>query len=152
MKLNPYLIFNGNCREAMEFYAKCIGGELEAMITFGDMPADDNPDHQEGCGGDADMAQFSHFIAHACLVKGDVMLMASDCPPQMFEAAAGTSCSLHPDTRDEAERLFAAMSEGGTVTMPFGPTSWAEAFGMFKDKFGIPWMINFEGDKADAFA
>ena len=66
----------------------------------------------------------------------------------MFEAAAGTTCALHPDTLAEAERLFAALSEGGVVMMPFGPTAWAEGFGMFTDRFGIPWMVNFEGSKA----
>jgi PhnB protein len=151
MKLNPYLNFDGTCREAMEFYQTCIGGEIEAAITYGDMPAPEPSDNPAGCAEGMDMSACAHLMAHMRLVAGDLVLMASDCPPGMFEAAAGTACSLQVDDPADAKRVFDALSAGGMVFMPFGPTDWAEAFGMFKDKFGIPWMVNCEGNKANAF-
>lgn len=151
MKLNPYLNFDGTCREAMEFYQSCIGGEIEAAITYGDMPAPEPGDNPAGCAEGMDMSKCAHLMAHMRLVAGDVVLMASDSPPGMFEAAAGTACSLQVDDPADARRVFEALSEGGMVFMPFGPTDWAEAFGMVKDRFGIPWMVNCEGNKAHAF-
>ncbi|WP_417449310.1 VOC family protein [Kordiimonas sp.] len=148
MKLNPYLNFNGNCRAAMEFYHKCLGGEIAFAVTYADMPQSDDSDAHGGCAVEVDMAQMGDMMAHMRLEAGEVVIMASDCPPAAFEAAAGTTCALQVDSVAEAARIFAALSEGGQVFMPLGPTDWAEAFAMFKDKFGIPWMVNYEGSKA----
>ena len=150
MKLNPYLNFDGNCREAMEFYQSCLGGEIEAAITYGDMPAPEGDAAADGYVPQMDMSKLAHLMAHMRLVAGDVVLMASDCPPGTYEAPAGTTCSLQVDRPDDARRVFDAMSAGGEVVMPLGPTDWAEAFAMFRDKFGIPGMVNCEGNKAQA--
>ncbi len=144
MKLNPYLNFDGNCREAFEFYQKCLGGEME-VLTYGDMPADENPDAPEGCAPPEAMAECADLVAHVCLTFGDAVLMASDCPPGFYEAPAGTVCSLQIPDPVEGKAVFERLSEGGMVKMPFGPTVWAKGFGMFNDKFGIPWMVNCEG-------
>ncbi|WP_262691867.1 VOC family protein [Kordiimonas aestuarii] len=149
MKLNPYLNFDGNCREAMVFYHSCLGGEIAFIVTYADMPPGEDGPPEEGCAGaEFDMEKMGSLIAHMRLEVGDVVIMASDCPPGAYEQAAGTTCALQADSMEEAQRIFDALSQGGQVFMPFGPTSWAEAFGMFKDKFGIPWMVNFEGRKA----
>lgn len=145
MQLHPYLNFDGNCREAFEFYHKCLGGEITLMITYGDMPADENPDAPEGCVDPASMAECADLIAHVSLAFGDAVLMASDSPPGFYEAPAGTACSLQISDPLEGKAVFDRLSEGGTVKMPFGPTDWAKGFGMFNDKFGVPWMVNCEG-------
>ena len=133
MKLNPYLHFNGNCREAMEFYAKVLGGKVLAMMTFADMPSD-QPASQET----------RDLIVHARLAIGDELLMASDAPADRFEKPQGFSVTLTIKEPTEAERVYNALAEGGTVMMPVGETFWARKFAMLKDRFGTPWMINCE--------
>jgi PhnB protein len=133
MKLNPYLHFNGNCREAMEFYAKVLGGKVLAMMTFADMPSD-RPASQET----------RDLIVHARLAIGDELLMASDAPADRFEKPQGFSVTLTIKEPTEAERVYNALAEGGTVMMPVGETFWAQKFAMLKDRFGTPWMINCE--------
>jgi PhnB protein len=81
---------------------------------------------------------------HARLVVGDQVLMGGDAPPQYFTQPQGFSVSLNFKERAEAERVFTAMSEGGAVKMPFQKTFWSAGFGMFVDRFGIPWMVNCE--------
>ena len=131
MQATPYLNFNGNCREAFEYYAEVLGGKIEAMMTYGDSPAagDTSPDQED-------------YIMHAYLVAGDVVLMASDVPPDMFQKAQGLYVSLHIDDPDEAERVFTALADGGEIKMPFEETFWARGFGMATDRFGTPWMVN----------
>lgn len=133
MKTVPYLMFNGRCREAFEFYAQCFGGEIVAMFTHAETPA------AEHCA-----VQMQDQIMHARLEMGDGTLMGSDCPPEMFQQPQGISVSLHPTDPAEAERIFAALEEGGSVLMPIAETFWAVRFGMVTDRFGIPWMINCE--------
>ena len=133
MKLNPYLHFNGNCREAMEFYAEVLGGKVLAMMTFADMPSD-QPASQET----------RDLIVHARLAIGDELLMASDAPADRFEKPQGFSVTLNIKEPTEAERVYNALAEGGTVMMPVGETFWAQKFAMLKDRFGTPWMINCE--------
>ena len=135
MTVAPYLNFKGNCREAFEFYEKALGGKIEFISTFGESPM------AEQCGpGTEDM------IMHVCMTLGDSKIMASDCPPEYFEKQQGISITLGVDSVQEAERVFGALSEGGTVRMSLEKTFWAERFGMVVDRFGTPWMINCEGD------
>jgi PhnB protein len=135
MHVTPYLNFNGTCAEAMRFYEKCLKGKITFMMTMGESPAAEHLGPQ-----DADN------IMHACVEAGSVMLMASDCPAGMeVDKGGNVTVSLHPDTLEESERLFAELSEGGEVKMPIGETFWAERFGMFVDRFGTPWMVNYEG-------
>jgi PhnB protein len=131
-EVNAYLIFNGNCREAMAFYQKCLGGDLR-VTTFGDMPGNIPPEAKA-------------LIAHARIVEGGgPILMASDnmgAPP----VAHGENffVSIACDSSQETEKLFGALSANGKIKMPPQETSWAERFTIFTDQFGINWMINCE--------
>jgi PhnB protein len=131
-EVNAYLIFNGNCREAMTFYQKCLGGDLR-VTTFGDMPGNIPPEAKA-------------LIAHARIVKGGgPILMASDnmgAPP----VAHGENffVSIACDSSQETEKLFAALSAKGKIKMPPQETSWAERFTMFTDQFDINWMLSCE--------
>ena len=130
-ELTTYLIFNGNCREAMSFYAQCLGAELRQM-TFADMPGDAPKDAKDR-------------IMHARLTKGSAVLMASDNMPGMpFQQGNNFSVSVNCDSPQESETLFRAFSEHGTVTMPLQETFWAARFGMLTDRFGINWMFNVD--------
>jgi PhnB protein len=133
MQVVPYLNFNGNCREAFEFYAECLGGKLIAMFKHSDMPAG------QECPGD-----WQDLIMHARIDLGEGQLMASDSPPDQYQKPQGLWVSLHPQTPEEAERIFHALAEGGDVLMPIQETFWAVRFAMVTDRFGTPWMINCE--------
>jgi PhnB protein len=132
--LQTYLNFDGNCREAMEFYAKCLGGEL-IMHTFSQMP---------GEMGQAEAVK--DRIMHASLSKGHAVLMASDTMPGKMPYQPGNnfSVSVGCESLDEIKSLFAAFSEKSTVTIPLADQFWGSHFGMLKDKFGIHWMFNYE--------
>ncbi|MGE3802621.1 MAG: VOC family protein [Candidatus Kapaibacterium sp.] len=133
ISLSPYLGFNGNCREAMNFYQNAIGGELE-FHTFEGMPTEVPEEYKER-------------IMHASLRSGNLSLMASDSlPGQSPEIINGNSVSISIWTGDlaSADNLFTSLSEGGTVTMPFQPVFWGGTFGMLTDKFGIDWMVSCE--------
>jgi PhnB protein len=133
MQLNPYLTFNGQCEAAFEFYAKVLGGKIEAMMTYGSSPmAEQTP------------PGWRNKIMHARLTVGDKMLMASDAPPDRYEAMKGIMVTLGIDDPSEAERVFHVLSENGTVQMPIQETFWARRFGMLVDQFGTPWMVNCE--------
>jgi PhnB protein len=131
MKLNPYLMFNGNCQEAFKFYEQCLGGKIDAMMTYGESPmADQTP------------AELVNRIMHMQLTVKDMVLMGADFPPEMVEIPKGFHVSLQFDDPAEAESLFHALAENGSVKMPIQETFWAERFAMFNDRFGTPWMIN----------
>ncbi|MHB8475833.1 MAG: VOC family protein [Steroidobacteraceae bacterium] len=131
----PYLAFDGNCADAMRFYAKVLEGKLD-MLTFGQSPM------SEQTPKDA-----LNRIMHARLaLQGNGSLYAGDCPPGMpYQGIHGVSIALNYDAVALAERVFKALAaDGGKVTMPFGPTFWAKGFGMVTDKFGCPWLVNGE--------
>lgn len=129
--LDSYLFFHGNCAEAMRFYHQTLGGTLQPMMKYGDSPVPDQCPP-----GDQDR------IMHTALVLDGRMLMASDTPTsQDGEPVGGFSLSLFYDTPEEARRIYDALSVGGKVMMPLGETFWAQAFGMFTDRFGTPWMV-----------
>ena len=133
MQLNPYLLFNGQCEAAFKFYEQVLGGKIVAMITHAGTPAENQvpPEWREK-------------IMHARLIVGDQVLMGSDAPPGHFQQPQGFSVSLIVDEPEDAERIFHALAESGTVRMPLQKTFWAIRFGMLVDRFGIPWMINCE--------
>ena len=131
MQLNPYLFYNGNCEAAFNYYAKVLGGEIEAMLTHEGTPAAEHVP-----------AEWQKKILHAKMNIGREVLMASDAPPGRFNKPQGFSVSLNIEDPAEAERKFQALAEGGVVTMPIAPTFWAKRFGMCVDQFGIPWMVN----------
>jgi PhnB protein len=133
MRLNPYLLFNGQCEAAFKFYEQVLGGKIVAMIPHAGTPAEGHVP-----------AEWHHKILHATLMVGDQVLMGSDAPPDHFEQPQGFSVALHIKDPAEAERLFHALAENGTVRMPLAQTFWAVRFGMLVDRFGIPWMVNCE--------
>ena len=133
MQLNPYLLFNGNCAEAFKFYEQTLGGKIENLVPFKGTPAAEQAPPEWG-----------DKVLHVTLGVGDEKLMGSDAPPGHYEQAKGLSVSLSLDDRDKGERIFNALAEGGTTTMPFSKTFWASGFGMCTDRFGIPWMVNCE--------
>ena len=132
-EINVYLTFDGNAREAMQFYAKALGAKLQLM-TFGQMPDPNVP------------KEAKNKVMHARLSKGALAIMASDTMPGMpFTKGNNFSVSVACGSAKEAERLFKAFSEKGAVTMPLQKTFWADRFGALTDKFGVNWMFNFEG-------
>jgi PhnB protein len=133
MQLSPYLLFNGNCEEALKFYEQALGGKIEALMKFAGSPA---AEHVPPAWGDK--------VLHATIKIDGNVLMASDAPPPQYEKPQGISVSIGLNDRERGERIFNALAQGGTVTMPFEKTFWASGFGMCVDRFGIPWMVNCE--------
>jgi len=124
-----YLNFDGNCRQAMEFYKKCLGGELYTM-PFSQAPFDSPKEAKDR-------------LIHAALQSGSTVLMASDIMPGMpFKQGNNFSVMIECENAAEQDRIFAALGEGGTVTMPLQGTFWEARFGMVTDQFGISWMFN----------
>ncbi|MBI3894506.1 MAG: VOC family protein [Acidobacteria bacterium] len=133
MKVNPYLFFNGQCEAAFKFYEQCLGGKIEAMTIHAGTPAEEQVP-----------PEWRNKILHARLTVGQDVLMGSDAPPGRYEAPKGFSIALNFKSPAEAERVFDALKEKGTVQMPLQQTFWAARFGMVVDQFGIPWMVNCE--------
>lgn len=133
MQVNPYLLFNGQCQAAFEHYAQLLGGQILSMIKHSETPAKDHVP-----------AHWQEMIIHAKLAVGDKVLMGSDAPPGRFDQPQGFSVNIGANSVAEAERIFAGLSEGASITMPMTQTFWAERFGMLVDRFGIPWMINYQ--------
>lgn len=135
--VNAYLNFNGNCEEAFDFYQSIFGGEFGFVGRFKDMP----PDMQVPAGS-------GELIMHISLaLSSESTLMGSDCIPGYgppFIAGNNISLSIDAGSEEEANQLFAGLSAGGTVTMPMDKTFWGAYFGMFTDKFGINWMMNYD--------
>ena len=131
MQLSPYLFFNGDCETAFKFYEQLLGGKIDALMTHAGTPA-----------GEQVPAEWRDKILHARMTVGDTALMASDAPPGHYESPKGFSVSIQLKDLKDAERIFNALAENGTVQMPFQKTFWAAGFGMCVDRFGIPWMVN----------
>lgn len=127
MILAPYLGFDGNCRQAFEYYEKVLGGRIVAMLTNGESPI-----------GDQVPPETRHRIMHARLVAGPVTLMGSDWPSDMFHGHAGAYYSLVLDSDADADRVYEALSRDGEIVMPIAETFWATRFAMFRDQFGVP--------------
>ena len=131
MQLNPHLSFNGQCEAAFRFYAQCLGGTIQTMMTWGDSPmADQVP------------AERRAEIIHASLIVGEATLAGGDAPPDRYESPRGFCVTIQIDAPADADRIFRALSEDGSVTMQLQQTFWAARFGMLVDRFGIPWMVN----------
>ena len=129
--LSAYLFYDSNCEAAFKFYEKTLGGKIEMMLRNEDAPPEmpSPPERKQK-------------IMHARMTIGTQVLMASDAPPDHFRAPQGFAVSLTVSDPVEAERTFKALSEGGSVNMPFGKTFFSKGFGMCSDQFGIPWMVN----------
>lgn len=137
--VNVYLTFNGNCREAFDFYKSVFGGEYPYVGTFGEMPPADGKEIPE---------EDKNKIMHITLpISGETMLLGSDTGGEWgsrHQQGNNFSISINADSKEEADRLFNGLSAGGTVTMTMEDTFWGAYFGMFTDQFGINWMVNYD--------
>lgn len=136
-KLHTYLNFAGNSEEALDFYRSVFGGEFKSKVRFRDLPME----------GVTIPEQDQDKMMHIAIPIGeDSVLMASDTLPSLGqELVQGNNVyiSVDPPSKEEADRIFNALSEGGDVEMPIADQVWGDYFGSFKDKFGIHWMINY---------
>lgn len=137
-QLNPYIHFNGNAEEAFNFYHAAFGGEFASLVRFKDFP---NPEPTLP-------AEEANKIMHVSLPIGNGgFLMGSDVPSFMGtvnEAENRSKISIAADSKEEADKLYNALSAGGTVEMPIADSPWGSYFAMFRDKFGIEWMVNYD--------
>lgn len=131
MQTATHLNFKDNCSEAFDFYAETLGGKIVFKLTYGASPAAEHT------------APESHDkIIHARLDVGGQMLLGCDALSDHYQQPQGFNVMAAVDDPGEAERIFATLARGGTVTMPFQETFWARGFGMVTDRFGTPWMVN----------
>ena len=133
MQVNPYLSFDGQCEAAFKLYERCFGGKIECMMTHDSRP-----------GEYPVAAEWQKKILHATLRVGDQVLMGADAFPDRYQKPQGFSVTLGLKDQAEAERIFKALAERGTVEMALQETFWAVRFGVLVDRFGIPWTINCE--------
>lgn len=130
--VQPYLFFGGRCEEALEFYRTALGAEVQMLMRYKESP-DPNP---------AMPSCFDDKVMHASVRIGATTLMASDGMCNGKPTFEGFSLSIVVADEAEADRVFAALAEGGLVTMPLEKTFWAEKFGMLQDRFGVGWMVS----------
>ncbi|HVG13798.1 MAG TPA: VOC family protein [Chitinophagaceae bacterium] len=136
MELVPYIMFSGQCEEALNFYAKALDGEIRGLMRYEGSPA-------EGMSADKEK------ILHASLIAKGITIMASDGDGASKDGGmVHLSCDF--SDADEQEAVFNALSEGGKITMPLENTFWGARFGMLTDKFGIHWMFNLDLPKNEA--
>ena len=141
MTLNTYLTFTDNCRAAFEFYRSVFGGDFSILQTFGDGPPDMGVPEEA-----------KQQIMHVSLPVGDSVLMGSDSIPAFGTGpVTGTNFSIaySPPSREDADEKFAALSDGGEVSMPMAEMFWGSYFGSCVDRFGISWQINWEPPQSD---
>ena len=136
-QLNPYLSFNGNAEEALNFYKSVFGGDFLTIMRWGDNPG--------ACEQFPDLDK--NAIMHIALPIGQNVLMGNDVPEflgRVNENENRSKILVTAESREEADKLFNGLSAGGTVEMPVGDSPWGSYFAMFRDKFGIEWMVEFE--------
>jgi PhnB protein len=132
MQIQPYLVFNGRCEEAAEFYREKLGAQVTQLMRFHEMPSSENPMIPPGS---------ENKIMHMSLQIGDTHLMMSDGMSGDAAKFEGFSLTLSVPDDAEAQRCFPLLAEGGKITMPLTPTFWSSCFGMLVDRFGVSWMI-----------
>ena len=135
--INPYINFNGNAEEAFNFYKSVFGGEFALIMRFKDMASPEFPIAENE----------ANKIMHIALPVGKNVLMANDVPESMGrvnENENRSKISINVESRDEADKLFSGLSAGGTIEVPIGDSPWGSYFGMFRDKFGIEWIVDFD--------
>ena len=130
--VQPYLFFGGQCEEALEFYRKALGAEVQMMMRYKESPEKQRPVPE--C--------FEEKVMHASFRVGETTVMASDGMCDGKANFEGFSLSVTVPDETEADRVFAALAEGGLVTMPLEKTFWAPKFGMLTDRFGVGWMVS----------
>ncbi|WP_251554259.1 VOC family protein [Neobacillus muris] len=139
ISLNPYLIFNGNAKEAVHFYEKALGGKVMGIMTFGDMPADPNHPLTD---------DMKNRVMHAHLKVGEDDLMFSDTYEGMpYQPGNTIQMAIHPKEESRAREIFAALEDGGQVIMPLQGTPWSPLYGQVKDKFGVYFQVNVQAEQ-----
>jgi PhnB protein len=140
--LNPYLNFNGNAEEAFNFYKSVFGGEFPMIMRFGDVP-------KEFQGAETEKQNIMHI---ALPIGKNSVLMGSDVPSAYGKADAGSNVhiSISTESKEEADKIYKGLSNGGQAKMPMENTFWGSYFGMLSDKFGIHWMISFDSQRPSA--
>ena len=131
MKISPYLLFQGQCEEAFRMYEKVLGGKIQMILPYEGSPMAQHAP-----------ADWGKKVMHASLDAGGFWLYGTDVIPSQFKTPQGMSITLDIEKASEAERVFAALAEGGRVKMALQETFWAERYGDVTDRFGIPWMVN----------
>ena len=135
--INPYINFNGNAEEAFTFYKSVFGGEFAQVMRFKDLANDDFPVSEKE----------ENKIMHIALPIGQNVLMANDVPESMGKVNENenrSKISISAESREEADKLFNGLSAGGQVEFPMSDSPWGSYFGMFRDKYGIEWMVDFD--------
>jgi PhnB protein len=132
MNVQPYLSFEGRAQEALDFYKSALGAKIEVVMLFKDAPPEVQPHIQESS---------KNKVMHAAFRLGDTQIMASDGHCTGSSSFSGVSLTLNTATAAEAEKMFAALGQGGKVTMPMSETFFAHKFGQVSDKFGVNWMV-----------
>jgi PhnB protein len=135
--INPYINFNGNAEEAFTFYKSVFGGEFTMIVRLKDMESPEFPVAEND----------ANKVMHIGLPIGKNILMGNDVPEflgRTNENENRSKISISTESREEADKLFNGLSEGGKVEMPIGDSPWGSYFGMFRDKYGIEWMVDFD--------
>lgn len=132
MRVNPYLTFNGQCEAAFRFYEKCLRGKIVVIMTYGDSPLSKQTP-----------PEWHQKILHATLACGEHILQGADVLPKDYCTPQGFSVMLNLDVAEEADRIFSALADQGTVQIPLQESFWALRFGMLIDQFGTPWTVNY---------
>jgi PhnB protein len=140
MLVQPYLFFGGRCQEAVEFYRDALGAEVQMLMRFKESPEPPPPGAIPDNWGDK--------VMHACLKIGDTLVMASDGCASNEQGFQGFSLALSVANEAEADRMFAALSDRGQVTMPLGKAFFSPRFGMLVDRFGVGWTVVAEAEAA----
>lgn len=138
MKVEPYLMFEGRCEEALDFYRRALGAHVKVLMRFKENP---DPAGAPGCADGSGPGPTPEMVMHAEFSVGQTTLMASDGMGSGKAKFDGISLALSPASADEARRLFDALADGGQVQMPLAKTFFSQAFGMVADRFGVPWMV-----------
>jgi PhnB protein len=132
MQLHTYLNYGGNCEQAFRFYEQHLGGTITMLMRHGEQP---NP-QETGL-----PPEWKEAVLHARLTLGGTELLGADIPPDRFQPIRSAYLSLSVTTNEEAERIYALLTDGGEVFMPIQETFFASRFAMFRDKFGTSWML-----------
>ena len=133
MRLYTYLNYGGNCRQAFEFYAKHLGGKITFITTHGEL-------------SDASQVppEWRNAVLHARIELGETVVLGADIPPDRFQPMRSAYLTLMLGSIDEAERLYALLTDGGEIFMPMEETFFAHRFAMLRDRFGTSWMLLHE--------
>ncbi|MBV6306988.1 VOC family protein [Candidimonas humi] len=141
MQLHPYLFFNGRCDEALAFYGKALDAEIVDLMRYKDAPAPADAGQGSSSAACPSMAGRLEKVMHATVRIGDTVLFASDGNEDGGPQFRGFGITIEAAGQAEARRFFDALADGGQVTMPLGPTFFAESFGMVADRYGVLWLI-----------